>query len=172
MQRLLFMNFIRMNVALLGFLLSAYAAAQTTTPQTATHDQTLEERGNQGMGFDQEKITHHFLLTKDGGVIQVMANSADDKISVDQIKMHLHHIAGAFSSGDFEIPMFVHDQTPPGVPTLKRLRKKLHYNLQTMDNGGRVVITTSNAEARQALWDFLRFQITEHKTGDPLSAPN
>ena len=128
----------------------------------------MEERGNQGMGFDQQKITHHFLLTKDGGVIQVTANSPDDKTSADEIKMHLHHIASAFASGDFDIPMFVHDQTPPGVPVLKRLRKKLHYKVETMESGGRVVISTTNSEARQAVWDFLRFQITEHKTGDRL----
>jgi hypothetical protein len=54
------------------------------------------------------------------------------------------------------------------VPVLKRLRKKLRYKFENMGSGGRVVISTSNAEARQALWDFLRFQITEHKTGDPL----
>ena len=120
------------------------------------------------MGFDQEKITHHFLLTKDGGVIQVTAKAPDDKTSIDQIRMHLEHIAGAFSSGDFDIPMFVHDQTPPGVPVLKRLRKKLAYKVEFMDGGGRVAIHTADPKALHALWDFLRFQITEHKTGDPL----
>jgi len=127
---------------------------------------TLEERGNQGMGFDQQKITHHFLLTKDGGVIQVNANSPDDKASIDEIQMHLRHIAGAFAAGDFNIPMFVHDQTPPGVDVMKRLRKKIFYKVELSDAGGKVVIGTASAQARQAIWDFLRFQITEHKTGD------
>ena len=150
-------------------LCGPYVSAQTTKQPDHAH---LEERGNTGMGFEQGKTTHHFLLTKDGGVIQVSANSADDKASIEQIQMHLHHIAAAFASGDFDIPMFVHDQTPPGVPVLKRLRKKLHYKLETTDSGGRVVISTANIEVRHALWDFLRFQITEHKTGDPLSASN
>ncbi|HEY6969931.1 MAG TPA: hypothetical protein VJA94_12045 [Candidatus Angelobacter sp.] len=130
--------------------------------------QKLEQRGNEGMGFDQQKITHHFLLTKDGGVIQVTANSPDDKTSIDEIRMHLKHIAGAFSSGDFDIPMFVHDKTPPGVPVMKRLRKKIFYKVELVDAGGKVVIGTPNPKARQAIWDFLRFQIREHKTGDPL----
>jgi hypothetical protein len=156
----------RHTICIAGLLLlNLYVSAQTGKQPDHTH---MEERGNAGMGFDQQKTTHHFLLTQDGGVIQVSANSPDDKASVEEIQMHLHHIAGAFASGDFDIPMFVHDQTPPGVPVLKRLRKKLHYKIETMDSGGRVVISTSNTEARQALWDFLRFQITEH-TGDPLS---
>src|SRR5690242_5794598 len=147
-------------------LFNQYVSAQSAGQFDHTH---MEERGNAGMGFDQQKTTHHFLLTQNGGVIQVSANSPDDKASVDQIQMHLHHIAGAFASGDFNIPMFVHDQTPPGVPVLKRLKKTLHYRIETMDSGGQVVISTSNTAARRALWDFLRFQITEHKTGDPLS---
>ncbi|HET7872603.1 MAG TPA: hypothetical protein VFL42_08835 [Terriglobales bacterium] len=91
----------------------------------APHD--LEHRGNQGMGFAQDKTTHHFLLRKDGGVIQVAANSADDKASVEQVRMHLKHISRAFQSGDFDIPMFVHDQTPPGVATMTRLKAEIHY---------------------------------------------
>src|SRR5215470_17199578 len=133
------------------FLFFAVIASSAQNPPQSTPDQSLEQRGNQGMGFDQQKITHHFLLTKDGGVIQVSANSPDDKTSIDQIRMHLEHIAGAFASGDFNIPMFVHDQTPPGVPVLKRLRKKLAYKVETNDVGGKVVISTTNAEARQAV---------------------
>jgi len=152
------------GIILLIVLFTVCGAAQDKKPS----DQSLEQRSNQGMGFDQEKITHHFLLTKDGGVIQVTANSPDDKTSIDEIRMHLKHIAGAFASGDFDIPMFVHDQTPPGVDVMKRLRKKIFYKVELIDAGGKVVIGTADPHARQAIWDFLRFQITEHKTGDPL----
>ena len=36
--------------------------------------------------------------------------------------------------------------------------------------GGKVVIETEDTAARDALHDFLRFQIREHRTGDPLTA--
>ena len=91
------------------------------------------KRGDQGMGFAQDKITHHFLLRKDGGAIQVTANSADDKASKEEIQMHLHHIANAFKSGDFNIPMFVHDQTPPGVATMTKLKDQIHYKYEAAD---------------------------------------
>ena len=156
----------KIQVIILSVLLFCICSfAQDTTKRT--DQQKLEQRGNEGMGFDQQKITHHFLLTKDGGVIQVTANSSDDKTSIDEIRMHLEHIAGAFSSGDFDIPMFVHDKTPPGVPVMKKLRKKIFYKVELIDGGGKVVIGTSNPKARQAIWDFLRFQIREHRTGDP-----
>jgi Ni/Co efflux regulator RcnB len=134
------------------------------------HDHDMEHRGNQGMGFAQDKTTHQFLLSKDGGAIQVTANSADDKASVEQIRMHLKHISRAFQSGDFNIPMFVHDQTPPGVPIMTKLKDQIHYKYEETANGGRVVISSENREAVSAVHDFLRFQIKEHKTGDKLEA--
>ena len=143
-------------------------AALTGFAQTdhARHD--MEDRGNQGMGFAQDKTTHHFLLRKDGGTIQVTANSGDDKASIEHIRMHLEHIRAAFQSGDFNIPGFVHDQTPPGVPAMIKLKDQIHYGFEEIAQGGRVVISTKNAKAVDAVQSFLRFQITEHKTGDAL----
>ncbi|HEX7286914.1 MAG TPA: hypothetical protein VF532_12075 [Candidatus Angelobacter sp.] len=137
-------------------------------PQQRDHD--MEHRGNQGMGFAQDKTTHHFLLSKDGGAIQVTANSADDKASVEQIRMHLKHISHAFQSGDFNIPMFVHDQTPPGVLVMTKLKDQIHYKYEEVASGGRVLISSEDPEAVRAVQEFLRFQITEHKTGDKLEA--
>jgi hypothetical protein len=160
------------HMAVLCALLVYSAAAQaqadhsSAQPDRSKHEE-MNKRGNQGMGFDQQKITHHFLLRKDGGAIQVTANSAD-KASKEEIQMHLHHIANAFKSGDFDIPMFVHDQTPPGVATMKRLKDQIKYKYEAAENGGRVVISSTNAEAVGAIHEFLKFQITEHKTGDAL----
>lgn len=150
-------------------MLSAALAMAAVGAQEHKHDE-MQKRGNQGMGFDQDKTTHHFLLTKDGGIIQVTAKSASDKSSIPEIRMHLQHIRQAFASGDFNIPMFVHDQTPPGVPTMTRLKDQIHYRYDEMENGGRVLISTENAKGVKAVHDFLRFQIREHRTGDPLEA--
>jgi hypothetical protein len=120
------------------------------------------------MGFAQDKTTHHFLLRKDGGAIQVTANAADDKASREEIQMHLRHIAQAFQSGDSNIPMFIHDQTPPGVPVMTKLKDQIHYKYEEVENGGRVVISSQNADAITAIHEFLKFQITDHQTGDAL----
>ncbi len=80
--------------------------------------------------------------------------------------MHLGHIAKAFQGGDFNIPMFVHDTVPPGVPEMKRLQKNIQYSFEETPNGGRVVISSTDKEALTAIHQFLRFQIEEHKTGD------
>ncbi len=138
-------------------------------PMHATHAQ-MKERGEKGMGFSQTATTHHFLLNSNGGVIEVEANDVADAASRDNIRMHLGHIAKAFHDGDFDIPMFVHDTVPPGVPEMKRLQKEIHYEFEETANGGRVAISSANKEALAAIHRFLRFQIEEHKTGDPVDA--
>ena len=82
--------------------------------------------------------------------------------------MHLAHIAEAFQNGDFDIPMFVHDTAPPGVPEMKRLRGNIHYSFEETPNGGQVVISSSDKAALLAIHEFLCFQIEAHKTGDPI----
>jgi hypothetical protein len=128
-------------------------------------------RGEQGMGFSQSATTHHFLLKPDGGIIAVSAKDPKDAGSRDQIRMHLSHIAHAFADGDFDIPMFVHDQVPPGVPVMKRLSKDIQYRFEEKDAGGQVVLSSRSPEAVAAIHDFLTFQIREHKTGDPVTLP-
>jgi hypothetical protein len=141
--------------------------SQTDCPMHATQTQ-MNERGEKGMGFSQTATTHHFLLKSTGGVIQVQAKDSANAANRNEIRMHLGHIAKAFQSGDFDIPMFVHDTVPPGVPEMKRLQKNIQYSFEETPNGGCVVISSSNKEALEAIHRFLRFQIQEHKTGDPM----
>jgi len=137
--------------------------------KTHAHDDSISpamnDRGEKGMGFSQTTTRHHFLLSADGGVIQVEANDPMDTATRDNIRMHLTHIAKAFASGDFAIPMFVHNTTPPGVPVMKELKDKIRYKFEETPGGARVVIATADP-ALAAVLQFLKFQIAEHKTGD------
>ena len=132
------------------------------------HHAMVESHGDQAMGFAHDKTTHHFRLGENGGAIAVTANDAKDAASVDAIRMHLGHIAKAFADGDFSAPMFVHDSIPPGVTTMQLLKEKIHFEYGEIELGGRVTIATDDPVARAAIHDFLRFQITDHGTGDPL----
>lgn len=134
----------------------------------STASAAMQERGEKGMGFSQTATTHHFLLKPDGGVIQVEVNDSKDSTDLANIRTHLTHIAEAFTQGDFDIPMFVHGTLPPGVPEMKQLRSSIRYSFEETASGGRVVIRSDNADALSAIHKFLRFQIEEHKTGDPM----
>jgi hypothetical protein len=131
------------------------------------HQADVEKHGDEGMGFPHDKTTHHFRLYPDGGAIEVVVNDNKDSENIQAIRMHLTHITAMFSNGDFSIPMFVHDQVPPGADVMKEKRADIRYNFEQVPEGGRVRIRATNPEALKAIHDFLRFQIEDHHTGDP-----
>jgi hypothetical protein len=163
-------------VAVLMTATAPLRSQQLDTPAPHSHPQTANQescqhsmdmgRADGGMGFSQAKTRHHFILAKDGGVISVETRDAKDTASRDQIRMHLSHIAKMFADGNFDIPMFVHDQVPPGIAVMRSRKDQIQYRFEETRQGGRVVITSSDPEAVSALHDFLSFQIREHKTGD------
>jgi hypothetical protein len=165
--------------AIVGLPLASVGAQQhPDMPAGMTHEQhmaqmkkeaEMKQHGQMAMGFDQGKATHHFTLTTNGGVIAITANDAADQATRDQIRKHLQEIAKSFARGDFEKPLMTHSEMPPGVTTMQRLKAAITYRFEATEDGGVVRITTSNADAREAIHDFLRYQIKEHATGDPIS---
>ena len=136
------------------------------------HDKMVQENGEKAMGFSQTETTHHFLVMKDGGAIQVEVNDPKDSDNRDKIRMHLKMIAREFQQGVFTTPFAVHGQVPPGVPVMDKLKESIAYSCEQTKNGARVRIKTSDPEALEAIHAFLKFQIEEHKTGDPESIPD
>jgi hypothetical protein len=132
------------------------------------HHGGVNERGDKAMGFSHKTTTHHFILLKEGGVIEVAANDARDGKSRDQIREHLAHIAVMFAEGNFSLPMFIHDQNPPGVDVMKEKKEAITYKYEESEAGARVRLTTADKKALAAIHEFLRFQIKDHQTGDSL----
>lgn len=164
--------FITMMFALPGF------AGEKDAKQCPLHEQHMKQsaakpaedlvqRGDRVMGFPEAKTTHHFLIRKNGGAIEVTADDPDDAESVASIRSHLQDIAGQFRSGNFEQPREIHSQEPAGAETMARLASKISYRFSEIDGGGRLTIQTRNTEALAAIHAFLRFQIDDHHTGDP-----
>jgi hypothetical protein len=155
--------------AILPLLLVTSLGGYAQKPASSTsseHHQQVARRGDEVMGFSHLKTTHHFRLFQDGGEIEVLANDPRDTATRDQIRMHLEHIAKMFAAGNFHAPILIHATTPPGVPTMKKLRADIAYRFQPTARGGRVEISTRNPSALRAVHEFLRFQIADHATGD------
>lgn len=137
-----------------------------------SHHAAVEEHGDQAMGFAHDATTHHFRMSANGGAIEVTANDPNDRASTEAIRSHLSHIAVMFGNGDFTTPMFVHHGVPAGVTAMKLLKAKILYKYEEISSGGRVRIMSSDPVALAVIHDFLRFQITDHQTGDTLAVEN
>lgn len=158
-------------------LIAGPSYAQHTMPPGMSHeehlrqlkkDEELKQRGAAAMGFDQDTTTHHFLLAKNGGAIVVTANAKSDAASIAAIRAHLREIADAFAQGDFAKPFATHAEVPPGVATMVERKASVQYRYEDRKGGGAVVLSTRDQTTLDAIHEFLRYQITEHKTGDPV----
>jgi hypothetical protein len=130
------------------------------------HHHDVDRRGDQVMGFAHDKTMHHFRLFADGGAIEVTANDTSDTASRDKIRMHLGHIAKKFAAGDFAAPMLIHNTKVPGTTVMAAKRAAIEYRYEDLPQGGRVKIKTADKQALAAVHEFLRFQISDHRTGD------
>ena len=161
-----------MVAVIVALTLTAYSQ-QSGAPATQSGQHSeMVKRGDHAMGFSHEETTHHFLLFKDGGAIEVHANDPIDKTSRDEIRMHLSHVAEMFAEGNLNVPMFIHGTTPPGAPVMEKLHDQIHYKFQETETGARVRIRTADKQALKAVHEFLRFQIAEHRTGDRTDITN
>lgn len=133
-----------------------------------TRDAALKARGAVAMGFDQDAAEHHFVLLDEGGAIEVRTVRPDDAATRAAVRSHLQAIAREFANGDFATPFATHAEMPAGVPALQQLRASLTYRYEDTADGGRVRISASDPDARAGVHAFLRYQIVEHNTGDPL----
>src|SRR5258708_36303948 len=102
-------------------------------------------------------------------MIAVEIRGEHDDATRDQIRSHLTHIAAMFGSSQFDLPMFIHDAVPPGVPIMKEKHDSITYTYEPTERGGQVRIKTHDPEALKAVHLFLIFQIQDHRTGDPLT---
>jgi len=153
-----------MRIARTTFVLALITAipvlAEQQDPATMRHQGMV-------MGFDQAATTHHFHLYEDGGAIDVSVKDPADVKNLSAIRHHLQMLPAHFKAGDFSTPEAVHEGTTvDGAADLARLKDKVDYRYSETDLGGRVDIISTDPTALAAVHEFLRFQISDHKTGD------
>jgi hypothetical protein len=154
--------------------------SHSSMPPNMTHQEHLaqlqreaeiKQRGAAAMGFDQDAVAHHFLLTRDGGTIRVEAKQPSDDAARDAIRGHLRQIASEFAAGDFKAPFATHAEAPDGVGIMQTFASAIQYAFHQSPAGGEVRLVTRDNQALAAVHEFLRYQIREHHTGDPLDVP-
>jgi hypothetical protein len=128
------------------------------------HHASVNEHGDQVMGFSHEKTTHHFELSYEGGAIDVRADDVKDTESRDQIRSHFHHIVQMFSDGNFNAPMLVHSTNVPGTATMTKLKDELHWSMTEAARGSPSPRTTSRRWKQSISFYDSRSRITRPAT--------
>src|SRR5918994_4287575 len=120
------------TVALTILMSSPVFAMQHSHPSHAA----LGTRGAKAMGFDQSLARHHFVLSPDGGRIEIDVKNKADADTRDRIAKHLEGISKQFKAGDFAIPEETHADVPPGVAAMTTLRADIEYKFEHAPTGG------------------------------------
>ncbi|HYF99644.1 MAG TPA: hypothetical protein VD815_06100 [Candidatus Saccharimonadales bacterium] len=139
---------------------------QSTLSQSEnSHNMTLMmQRGNIAMGFDQNKISHEFSSTKDGGQIKITALDDNDNQTISQIKSHTRDIQKDFADGNFTKPFFIHAESVPGTDAMTQNKDQIQYKIQDLKNGSILLLITNNTHLINSINEFMTFQSTEHKS--------
>ena len=123
----------------------------------------MMQRGNLAIGFDQNKITHEFSPTEDGGQIKITALDENDNQTINQINNHTRDIQSDFTKGIFTKPFFIHAESVPGTDSMTQNKDQIQYKIQDLKNGSILILSTNNSSLVSPINQFMTFQLTEHK---------
>ena len=157
-----------MNVLLMLLMMAGDPATCPMHAQhTAAKHSEVDQRGDRVMGFPHETTKHTFRLLADGGAVEVRATKENDAETIAAIRAHMKEIAADFTAGNFTKPEEIHAGMPHGVDVMTELAGAVTYRYEELANGARVRIATKDTRGIDAVHRFLRFQIDDHRTGDP-----
>jgi hypothetical protein len=146
----------------LTLILVSLGVAQATSPS----ESELNARFSKILGTDAGKVVQHYYLVKNGGVIEFTAKDPNDSASVNAIRKYLDVQKDLFEKGKNDTDTDVHGKVPDGLLVMKKLRGEITFYTVNSEGGAVLRMFSVNNQARQAIHDFMKFQIAEHKTGD------
>lgn len=138
-------------------------AAKTTPNGDVKHGAAVDAR-HDTLVASHATTRHSFRLFRDGGAIELRAIDRADQATIDNVRAHLKDIAAQFKKKDFRTPAFVHGREPAGIDGMTRLHNAIQFRYEPVEGGGRIRMTTANADALGSIHDFLKFQVVEHHT--------
>ncbi|HEX8926526.1 MAG TPA: hypothetical protein VF786_12080 [Terriglobales bacterium] len=116
---------------------------------------------------DESKIERHYWLLKNGGAIEMVCKAPCDSSTQATIQQYLDALAKSFEKGSFEAEFVTGTTAPVSLANLKKLRDEVTFHAASSDVGYSLRMLTVNPQARDAIYDFMRYEITNRKTGDP-----
>lgn len=150
-------SFSFIKFANLGYFIEA-----TIYNNNSNNTEAMLQRGNIAMGFDQDKITHKFVPTVNGGEIIIMPINASDTNTLIQIREHIVDIQSDFSNGNFTKPFFIHAEQVPGTKIMNEKKDLIEYDIKDINNGSILLMNTKDNEVINAIREFMNFQGSEH----------
>ena len=153
------------TLSLLAILVFASLAIAQAAP-AGDPDAEMNARFSKALGVPLDKVTLHFYLVKNGGVIELTAKDPNDTATINALQKYLQTQKDLWEKGKETAVTDVHGKFPESAATMRRLRNEITFYMAKTDNGGVLRMFSINEQARNAIQEYFKFEIAEHKTGD------
>jgi hypothetical protein len=128
----------------------------------AARQAEVAQRGAGVMPFDLEATTHRFESTETGLVQTVTVDDPEDREQIAMIREHLQEEAGRFAQGDFDDPATIHGHDMPGLAELREGAGNIDIQIESRDDGARLIYTTDDPDLIEALHRWGDAQVSDH----------
>lgn len=151
------------KTALLACLLvSFFATAQAQEPDAGKHASNSAD-AHQLLPYSVERALEGFAKTANGGIMQIIAKSADDAQQIKPMQQYLRQTAEEYGKGDFSSTERFHGAHMPGLAQMKAAKAgAIKYQYKALNNGGQIVFSTEDPQLLNALHAWIDQQIKEH----------
>jgi hypothetical protein len=141
---------------------SGFVVASRQASGSMERNAMVEAKGTQVMPFDQNKTTHIFQKTPEGGVESVVANDVQDQQQIGLIRSHLQEEATKFTRGNYEDPARIHGMDMPGLRELEVGYGRVHVVYADLPNGANITYTSSDPVLVEAIQAWFNRQVADH----------
>lgn len=113
--------------------------------------------------YDAQQALESFSKTVHGGVMHIVAKSADNTQQIKLIQQYLRQTAAEYKKGDFSSTERFHGSDMPGLAQMKSAKADdIRYDYQALPNGGQIHFSTEYPHLLNALHNWFDAQIKEH----------
>jgi hypothetical protein len=146
-------------IGLLLFSTTAPALEKASPKQI----EDVQQRVQQAVPYALDQTLQTFSKTVHGGVLHVVAKSADDTRQIKLIQAYLLKMANDFKKGDFSETERMHGADMPGLAQLKKAETDdIKYDYKVLVNGAQIHYSTEYPQYVQALHEWLDAQASDH----------
>ena len=114
------------------------------------------------MPFDMNRVTHHFVKNKRGGILRITVKDSKDKEQLEMVRQHLNMEAHLFSDANFRDPTKLHGEDMPGVKKLEKSKGLYTVKYKVAANGAQITFASKHADVVAAFHIWFDAQLKDH----------
>jgi hypothetical protein len=147
---------------LIGLLLFA-TTARALEKSSSNPVDLVNQRVQQAVPYALDQTLQTFTKTVHGGVLHVIAKSADNSHQIMLIREDLLKMANEFRKGDFSRTERMHGAHMPGLDQLKKAQiDEIRFDYKILENGAQIHFSTEYPQFVDALHEWFDAQINDH----------